>query len=282
MHPEQAPVLQRRLRPLLGCYVEVAVAALRPGAQADAAIDAAYATMQRVHDSLGFHSPASELTRLNQARGRAVRLTPLALRVLRLARAMTTLSAGAFNCTVGGALVSAARLPDHGGGPYLQHGEAADLILTSGRAQLRRPVLVTLDGIAKGYAVDAAIACLKRSGVLAGWVNAGGDLRVFGDCTLPLRIRSAGAPAAATWGVRNAAVASSGGQPGDAGDFPGLLVDGSGTALAEAGCVSVIATRAWRADALTKVAACTTGRHRDELLRRLGGRLVAQPEARAA
>jgi FAD:protein FMN transferase len=281
MRPEQKPLLQRRLRPLLGCFVEVAVGAVRSGARADAATDLAYATMQRIQDSLGFHSADSELTQLNQAQGHPVRMTPLALRVLRLARGMTALSEGTFNCTVGGALVTARRLPDHGG-PYLHHGEAADLILAPTHAQLRRPVLITLDGIAKGYAVDAAIACLKRSGVLSGWVNAGGDLRVFGDCTLPLRLRNPGLSAGQHWGVRNAAVASSGGQPDDNRSFPGLLVDGSGMTLAAASGVSVIATRAWRADALTKVAACTSGRQRDELIRRLGGRLIAQPEAQAA
>ncbi len=42
------------------------------------------------------------------------------------------------------------------------------------------PVWLDLGGIAKGYAVDEAVRLLEESGVQAGIVNAGGDLRVFG------------------------------------------------------------------------------------------------------
>jgi thiamine biosynthesis lipoprotein len=50
---------------------------------------------------------------------------------------------------------------------------------------------VTLDlgGIGKGYAVDAAIAVLRAQGAQSGWVNAGGDLRVFGPLSLPIDLR---------------------------------------------------------------------------------------------
>ncbi|RDV24218.1 hypothetical protein DXV75_15440 [Alteromonas aestuariivivens] len=37
---------------------------------------------------------------------------------------------------------------------------------------LRRPVLITLDGIAKGYAVDLGVRALKLAGIKAGWINA--------------------------------------------------------------------------------------------------------------
>lgn len=41
--------------------------------------------------------------------------------------------------------------------------------------------LLDLSGIAKGYAVDLAVDYLQYEGVSGGVVNAGGDLRVFGD-----------------------------------------------------------------------------------------------------
>ncbi len=37
-----------------------------------------------------------------------------------------------------------------------------------------------LGGIAKGYAIDQAIAILREHGVIMALVNAGGDIRVFG------------------------------------------------------------------------------------------------------
>jgi thiamine biosynthesis lipoprotein len=277
--PVEASLPLRRLRPVLGCFVEVGIAAMRADVTAAQAIDAAYATLQRVHDSLSFHSADSELTRLNQSRGARVGLSPLALRVLRLAKAMTARSGGRFNCCVGGALVRAGRLPDHGG-HYLDAGVAEDLQLEAGGARLRRPVLVTLDGIAKGYAVDAAIATLKRNGARTGWVNAGGDLRVFGEFTLPVRLRSDVAGPTPVWGIRDAALACSGGGI-DTATFPGVIIEASSCA-ARPGNIAVLANRAWRADALTKVAACTSGAHREQLLQRLGGRLVISPQAQAA
>ena len=55
--------------------------------------------------------------------------------------------------------------------------------------KLRDGVRLDLGGIAKGHAVDAAVIALQRAGVDAGWVNAGGDLRVFGALALPIDLR---------------------------------------------------------------------------------------------
>jgi thiamine biosynthesis lipoprotein len=41
-------------------------------------------------------------------------------------------------------------------------------------------VKIDLGGIAKGYAVDRAVAVLQQHGITDGLVNAGGDLRAFG------------------------------------------------------------------------------------------------------
>ena len=55
--------------------------------------------------------------------------------------------------------------------------------------KLCREVRLDLGGIAKGHAVDVAITALQAAGVVAGWVNAGGDLRVFGPLALPIDLR---------------------------------------------------------------------------------------------
>jgi len=108
--------------------------------------------------------------------------------VLDLARRLTVSSAARFDCTVGGELVARGVLPDHGPARCLPRGTADDIEIGSGRARLHRPVRVTLDGIAKAFAVDRAIRAMKIAGAGAGWVNAGGDLRVFGDGALPVAI----------------------------------------------------------------------------------------------
>src|SRR5437773_2883272 len=69
-----------------------------------------------------------------------------------------------------------------------------------------------LDGIAKGFAVDRAVECLQDAGIAAGVVNAGGDLRVFGDELEEIYLRLPQRPAQLLrlGHLRNAAIATSG------------------------------------------------------------------------
>jgi thiamine biosynthesis lipoprotein len=79
--------------------------------------------------------------------------------------------------------------------------------------------------------------------------------------------------------LHDAAIASSrAGEPGAALDpsFPARLVAPAGR-HPQPGVWSVLARSAWRADALTKVAANTPAPHRDALVRSLGGCLLATP-----
>jgi thiamine biosynthesis lipoprotein len=263
--------MQRVMRPVLGTFVEV-------GAKASGtAVRQAFAAMEAVQHSLSFQDPDSELSRLNRCGGRSVRMSLLALRVLRLARAMMVASRGLFDCTLGGMLVHRGHLPRHSDAAFLDAGTDADIEIRGSEARLLRPVLITLDGIAKGYAVDRAIQVLRAEGAGGGWVNAGGDLRVFGDCTLAVQRREANGTLCALGALSHAAIATSSvaGHP-DAW-FPGWLVRANGGAAA-GGVVSVLAHRAWKADALTKVAAFAPLADRETVLSRLGGRLV-QPLA---
>jgi thiamine biosynthesis lipoprotein len=63
-------------------------------------------------------------------------------------------------------------------------------LLDRNRVRLHRDgMLIDLGGIAKGFAVDKAVAELKKCSVETGLVNAGGDLRSFGEKTYPVAIR---------------------------------------------------------------------------------------------
>ncbi|MEW6705418.1 MAG: FAD:protein FMN transferase [Pseudomonadota bacterium] len=270
--PEARPAaVARRMRPLLGTFVEVG-AACAHGAHASAALDAAFGVLEACHARWSFHAPDSELSRLNRAPGVAVPVSAETLRLLRLARAFTRLSGGRFNFALGGELVCRGVLPDHGPAALVRIGQADDLQTGPGWARLLRPVRITLDGIAKGYAVDLAVRALRRAGATGGWVNAGGDMRVFGDRTLPVQRREADGRRVALGVLRCAAMASS--RWGGAHDlsFPGCIV-GGGPAPAQV--VTVIAGTAWRADALTKVAALSAPGERAAQVARLGGALVA-------
>lgn len=262
----------RRMRPLLGTYVDV----WARGPRAGAALDAAFVSLTRAHQCWSFHDAGSDLSRLNSAPQRRVKLDLSTLRLLRAARALMRASDGAFDCTVGGTLVHHGLLPDHGGLAPLERGSANDIEIGSDWARLRRPIRLTLDGIAKGYAVDLALRALRAGGASAGWVNAGGDLRVFGDVALPVQRREFDGQLTALGGLRNAALASSRSASGDAShpaDFPGHIIGSPGNAPAT-GVWSVLARSAWRADALTKVAANVAEGARAHSVRQLGGCLL--------
>lgn len=265
----------RRMRPALGTYVEVAACAATP-AQADRATEAAFGQIHRAQTRWSFHDPDSELSRLNRQPGCPLPVTAATGRLLRLSRALMRLSHGAFDVTVGGRLIDAGHLPAHPGMAWLQQGEAGDIVLGPDWAMLARPVRLVLDGIAKGFAVDLAVRALRAAGASAGWVNAGGDLRTFGDVTVPIRLRAADGMLHEAGGLRCGAIATSavaGPQQAGAPDFPGHIV-GTGAHHASPGTWSVLAATAWRADALTKVAACAPPAERRGLVTRLGGTLL--------
>jgi FAD:protein FMN transferase len=125
----------------------------------------------------------------------------------------------------------------------------------------------SLDGIAKGFAVDRAIECLRDAGVDGGVVNAGGDLRVFGAWFEEVYVRPPGSPEAlrCIGDVREAAVATSG--------CAGLVDPRAVPGRRHATGVTVIAADCMTADALTKPCLLEPQRA-GELAARLGARAI--------
>jgi thiamine biosynthesis lipoprotein len=263
------------MRAVLGTFVEIGV--FGPGVETASAIAGAFRKLEEFQRLLSFQDRDSELSRLNRSAGRRVELSSLSLRALRLARGMTVASGALFNCTVGGALIERGRLPDHGAGVGIPIGTAEDIELHERTARLRRPVRVTLDGVAKGLAVDCALGVLRAHGCPNAWVNAGGDVRVIGTHPLPVRLRGC----AEVLLLRDGAIATS--APSMVYDpaTPAEIVDAGGAPAAE-GVWTVLSPRAWRADALTKVAALAPPSTRASLVARLGGRLVDRPRLTAS
>lgn len=260
------------MRPALGTFVEIGAR----GGGSDA-VDAAFAAIDAAQARWSFQDPDSELSRLNRQPGERLPLAHGTLRLLALARLLALKSAGLFDPTVGGELVRQRVLPDHGGPAPLARGSADDIVLGLGWASLRRPIRLTLDGIAKGWAVDRAIGALRRAGASGGWVNAGGDLRVFGDSALRVQRRELDGSLRTLGTLRNGALATSRAGERDP-DFPGMILSSQGECAAR-GVWSVLATTAARADALTKVAAASDAVTRAKNVARLGGCLVDTLEA---
>jgi FAD:protein FMN transferase len=116
---------------------------------------------------------------------------------------------------------------------------------------------------------------LRRHGARHAWINAGGDLRVAGKYPLPVQLRATGDMLL----LRDAALASSASAAEWDASLPAEILGSSGIAQ---GRWSVLAARAWRADALTKVAALAPVATRTAVLAGLGGQLVDVSEGALA
>jgi len=246
----------QRARPLLGTVVAIRVDATT--LDANATIDAAFAEIECVHRAMSFHDVDSELSRLNREAARATQPVGARLwRVLRAALALARASDGRFDPSVAARLVRSGHLPAPAHAPEPDpRATWRDIdLLPQRRVQFRRALWLDLGGIAKGYAVDRAVAVLRAHGARAGVVNAGGDLRVFGATEETVLVRDPRDPRQSRplLQLRKGAVATSAGY---------FSANASGTALVDPhtdarlggdASVSVCAPRAIWADALTKV-----------------------------
>jgi len=194
----------RRARPLLGTFVEISARGA-PRADLDAAIDRAFEAVAEVHRLMSAHDSRSDVGRLNlEAATHLVRVHPWTYEVLRAACELHDATAGIFDVALGSPAPRSA----------LQARSDVELV-PGHRVRFRHAaVRIDLGGIAKGFAVDRALACLQASGVPRGMVNAGGDLAVFGEDVTVVRIRDPRNPGCELCRieVRNAALASSGGR----------------------------------------------------------------------
>lgn len=262
----------QRMRPLLGTFVEIQATGSQSIERIHQALDAAFSEIERVGRLMSVQSSTSDLGRLNRSRA-AISIHPWTARVIRLALNLAVRSAHRFNPTVGGLLVDSGRYPAPET-PYVRRGTADDILLSGCRIERRRPVLLTLDGIAKGWAVDRALARLRSSGLTAALVNAGGDWRCFGPPRPILRDTPSGRVHLGLL-ERGACATSSAGLDPDC--FPAeLVID---VPDRQKGTWTVIAPQAWLADALTKVAANTPPQEAAHSVRVLGGHLISEPNA---
>ena len=201
-------------RILLGTLVRIR-AEHQTEAQAKAAIDGAFDAIAEIHRLMSFHDPLSDLSRLNRAEpGAWTALDPRTAEVLAFALALAERTGGAFDPTVGAKAVAAKSLPrPDGAEPIDPEADWRDVRLAGDAASLTRRLWIDLGGVAKGYAVDRAITYLRDQGAVSGCVDAGGDLRAFGEAPTLIGLRVAQSTAAPILELQDGAAASSGGDP---------------------------------------------------------------------
>jgi thiamine biosynthesis lipoprotein len=182
-----------RCKPLLGTFVEIMIEDVR---QSQQVLEEAFFTIEKIQSLMSFHDPESELSQIN-ARSyiEPVHLHSWTSEVLAIAKEIHHHSQGIFNCGIGHHLVEAGLLPRHLRLSNYPFGGIEDLeFLESTLVFSKLPLRLDLGGIAKGYAVDKAVEALISNNIRAGSVNAGGDMRVFGNCTQDIQIRNPSNP----------------------------------------------------------------------------------------
>lgn len=262
-----------RCRPLLGTFVEVSVSAEASDKELIELSNKAFDEVDRIHHAMSFHDEASELSSLNKtAHLKPHRLSQDMWVVLSQAYALSALTEGLFDVSVGQELVAQGALPNH---LARQHstGTWKDIVLEEGSVFFKKPLLLDLGGIAKGYAVDCALA--KLSSAASALVNAGGDLACTQWQTTPVSIRH---PLAKGTGISlpmsAPAVATSGCYFQESGS---VMIDPlTRTPIERKESVSVFAPTCMLADALTKVA--YLDKHRGALLKQLNAHAVSIDE----
>ena len=238
--PARAAAVDRgtadRVRYLMGTTCRIAACHPAPGA-AGAAIEEAFAEIARWESILSDWVDTSELSRLNAAAGRgAVPCSADLFAFLLEAGRFVERTGGAFDPS-GGALVDIYDL--RGNGRWPSSGEVSATLL---RAGWRRVTLneesrtVHLDAvglrldpgaIGKGWALDAAAARLRRSGVLWALLNFGGQVLAIGSgpdrngFQVEVPVGSRASKRKASLRLIDASVSTS------ANDERGLIVDGT-------------------------------------------------------
>ncbi|MBU3587977.1 FAD:protein FMN transferase [Polynucleobacter sp. 31A-FELB] len=182
-----------RCKPLLGTFVEIST---EDGEHLPHAIEMAFTAIEQVQSLMGFHDPDSELSQINaRSRLEPIRIHSWTAEVLAIAKEIHIESQGIFNCGIGHRLVEAGLLPRHISLNGQSFGGIEDLLfIEPNLVQSKLPLCLDLGGIAKGYAVDKAAEVLFSHDIQSGSVNAGGDMRVFGNCTQDIQIRNPSKP----------------------------------------------------------------------------------------
>lgn len=171
---------------IMGTLVEIRA---YPGPAGDVgeAVEAALAEMRRLEKLLSSYEPESEIAQLS-ARSDALELSAETVKLLHQGQKLVRQTQGAFDMTLGrvkqlwGIAGDNPRVPEPDELQAALHGSGPGALRISGRRVVKHDPRLQLDlgGIAKGYAVDRAVAVLRRAGISSAAINAGGDIRVLG------------------------------------------------------------------------------------------------------
>ncbi|MHB1214861.1 MAG: FAD:protein FMN transferase [Thiobacillus sp.] len=252
----------QRAQPGLGTLVEIAASGVSTGA-AHSAVSHAFTRIGEIQTRMSWHDPDSELSQINRVAHRDwIGISSDLATVLRMALDLAKQSDGLFDPTVAPLLCETGHLPRHADMPAdiaISIWQAIELEVD--RVRFVQPLAVDLGGIAKGYAVDAALGVLANAGLESACVNAGGDLARFGPRPESIRIRHPSQPSRTLHllDLQHGAVATSAGyfqtRHHDGRRVSPLRHPKTRASLCLDDSITVVAPTCMLADALTKVVA---------------------------
>jgi len=251
----------QRVRPAIGTFVAIEAGARTEGS-ALAAINAAFAAIERVGSLLHPRTGRDSRLLAGARIGEIVRLDPWSYDVLSVCRELHAASGGVFDPC----------LPESPG-----RMDRIDLSAVGCAAKLD-DVALDLGGIAKGFAVDRAVAALREWGCESGLVNAGGDVRVFGPGAKEILLRSASGEAYAVELADEAAAVSEPKSARSPAEHVGYY-DGLSRKRVAGRWVAVTAPLAVLADGLVKCAMLCPPKAVDSLLARYRARVIVRPDS---
>ena len=261
---------------VLGTSLDV-VAVTSNAAVAQAAADAARAEIARLEPLLSGWRPDGAVARLNRGMGATV-ASPELLEVLAAAEGWRAASAGAFDARLG-ELTAARRAgdPDRLRRAAESLAAADQALVQDGAVRTPAGVALDLDGLAKGYVVDRALAAARAAapGARGLMVDLGGDLRCDGagpaGAAWRIGVGARGdGPPAVVLRVRDAAVAASGAGERDIGGASHLTAS-DGAPASRLSRAVVTAPCAADADALATALCLMAPRNGLALVDRLPG-----------
>lgn len=166
----------QRCKPLLGTFVEISLTEQLSNKALTSLSQSMFEKIKSVQSRMSFHDKSSELSYINRfAHQKVIEMSDEMTTVIKHALSLSSATTGDFDVSIAGQLVAQGILPDH---HYLINDTAnwQDITLENNKIHFKRPLILDLGGVAKGFAVDAAISMADLDCDTI--VNAGGDLRM--------------------------------------------------------------------------------------------------------
>jgi thiamine biosynthesis lipoprotein len=170
---------------MMGTIVTIGIVGSGPDAQG--AINSAFYEIDRIEGLMSTYDPGSEISILN-TEGKLNNVSKDFIYVIKQSLYYSDISSGAFDITIKPILNLWKSKISAGEFPTGQDINETLLLVNYSNISINDDTVsfkaygmsITVDGIAKGYAVDQAVTVLKNSGYSSGFVNAGGDGMYFG------------------------------------------------------------------------------------------------------